>query len=64
MADEEIRGGIFLPNFDEISDEWKAVLADQSAQWQAKVDRLSGLIEELLTEIRALRGVTVTIDRG
>jgi hypothetical protein len=59
---EQDRGGLF-PDIDKVSKDWQVILADQSTQWQAKIDHLTALIESLIGEIRALRGVTVTIDR-
>lgn len=58
------REGIFLPDFDKVSREWRAVVEAQSLAWQAKLDELSGLVRELLSEVRGLRGVTVTVDRA
>lgn len=59
----EPREGIFLPNFDKLSDEWRAFLAAESEEWQAKLDRFVVLLEELRDEVRKLQGLTVTINR-
>lgn len=73
MADQspEMREGIFLPNIEKLSKEWRAVITaesaawrQESAVWQAKLDSLTALMEELRDEVRRLRGLTVTIDRG
>jgi len=63
--------GFLIPDFDDISKEWQskidaalAVLAAESAAWQAKVDNLTLLLEGLLSELRAIQGVTVTINRA
>ena len=64
------RTGLLLPDFDDISREWQAkvealsaLLIEQSTVWQEKMDRLTGLVEELLAEVRSIQGVTVTINR-
>jgi hypothetical protein len=61
--EEQLRGGIFLPNLEKLSDQWRKELEEQSAIWQGKLDELIQVIDELLGEVRSLRGVTVTIDR-
>lgn len=60
---EQLRGGIFLPNVEKLSDQWRSLLVEQSNIWQEKFDQMHASIEELQAELRSLRGVTVTIDR-
>lgn len=60
--DEPLQG-IFFPNIDKLSDQWRKLLTEESVTWGAKLDRLNENVEALLEEIRALRGVTVTINR-
>jgi hypothetical protein len=61
--EEQLRGGIFLPNLEKMSEQWRKELEEQSAIWQGKFDELIQVVDELLGEIKALRGVTITIDR-
>jgi len=60
---EQLRGGIFLPNLDKMSDQWRKLLVEQSSIWQAKFDDLLASVEELKQEVQSLKGVTITIDR-
>jgi DNA polymerase III delta prime subunit len=63
QPEEQLRGGIFLPNLEKMSDQWRKLLVEQSSIWQEKFDQMHRSIEELKREIQSLQGVTVTIDR-